>query len=171
MNRLLPLVLLMLAGAGPLLAQRPAWQVRLQRPYSLAYGREWDPAWGPGWGVQVERRQPIGNRAGWLVGLEASQAGWGNQVLAKGGLALRVFETGRWGGDVRGYAMPGVALFRPRPLLAYRVGVEGVLAYRVGRRLRLVVGFGVAYADCPAYGRYSAVRTYTELPLFFGVGW
>jgi hypothetical protein len=165
-------LLLLTAFGLSFAANAQTWQVRIQRFYSLRYQNESDPAWA-GWGGQVERRQAFGPtaRLGWLVGAEVSQAGWGSQALAKVGLSQTYLATRRWNGDFRIYAMPGVALFRPRSLFAYRVGLEGQVAYRFGKRLQLVGGVGLSYADCPAYADYGAVHRFVDLPLHVGLQW
>lgn len=157
-------------GAPPLFAQTSELQVRLQRLGSLRYNDFSDPGWN-GWGLQAEYNRRGTNQLGWLIGAESGYTGWGNQVLAKGGVQYRLANSRHWTSTVRVYGMPGVALFRPRPLFAYRVGTELTMAYTFTRRFGLLAAVGLAYGAAPAYKRYALINRYVDVPLSLGVQW
>ena len=157
-------------GAAPLLAQTSAVQVRVQRLGSVRYNTVTDAGWN-GWAVQAERSQFGTNRLGWLAGAEVGYTGWGNQLLAKGGIQYALLRSSRLTSTARLYAMPGLALFRPRSLFAYRAGGEVVGSYALGNRLGLLAAAGLAYSACPAYKRYGTISRYWDVPLSVGIQW
>ncbi len=157
-------------SAAPVFAQSSAFQVRIQRLGSVRYNTVNDLAWN-GWALQVERSHTAVNRFGWLAGVEAGYTGWGNQVLAKGGVLYSLTNSPRLASSVRLYAMPGAVLFRPQPLFTYRLGGEAVVAYKTGRRLGVLAVAGIAYSACPAYERYGRISRYVDVPLSIGVQW
>jgi hypothetical protein len=157
-------------AATSLKAQQVASQLRVQRLGSLYYNQVADAGWN-GWGLQVERSRMGTGRIGWLVGAELGYTGWGNQLLAKGGGQFRLMSSPRWMSSVRLYAMPGVALFRPRLLFTYRVGTEAVVVYKFSARFGLMASAGLAYSACPTYKDYGRINRYIDVPLSIGVQW
>jgi hypothetical protein len=157
-------------SVSPLLAQTSTWQLRVQRLGSLRYNDVADAGWN-GWALQAERSQIGANRLGWLAGAEAGYTGWGNQLLAKGGIQYALVQSTRITGTARLYAMPGIALFRPRSLFTYRAGAEVVVGYSLGKRMGLMAAAGLAYSACPAYKQYGAISRYLDVPLSVGIQW
>lgn len=155
---------------APLFAQTSEFQLRVQRLGSLRYNNVSDLGWN-GWGVQAEHNRMGANRLGWLVGIESGYTGWGNQALAKGGVQYRLVESPHWSGCVRAFGMPGVALFRPRPLFAYRTGAELIVAYTFTRRFGVLAAAGLTHSAVPGYERYGGINRYVDVPLSLGVQW
>ncbi|WP_194776885.1 hypothetical protein [Pararhodonellum marinum] len=100
------------------------------------------------------------------TGLEYGFNGISHYVFAKGAYHyVNTISDSRWWYSAGGQIFQGMALFRPSPLYMGGLGVEASINYQLRPKLALGLSMGLRHYGSPAYGKYSQVNRFWDLPI------
>ena len=131
---------------------------------SPMYNGQWDPAVG-GASVAVDARFP-GRAFGARVGLEAGVEGLGFQLLMPLRLERILWRDGnRLSLSANVAVIPGLAMFRPAPLLMIGAGAGIGLSWYWSEAWGLEAEVGLRYGTCPEYSSRVAPYSVVTVPV------
>jgi hypothetical protein len=110
---------------------------------------------------------PLQGEAGVEAG--ASPIGWQVLFPLRAGISLPLAPFSL---DILAEAAPGLALFRPSPLLMVAAGALARAAWEILPGFALYLSVGARWTLCPAYGDFTGVAySSIDLPAVIGVRW
>jgi hypothetical protein len=152
------LVFLILSGASFLHAQ----DVQISLKYAQGiYHHSWD-VYNGGAEISADYSFSLDNII-IETGINYRTIQWGNQVTASLSMAKSLGSRIEIGAEMQ----HGLALFYPKSLYAFSVGLKSAYEFMHNEKLSIGVSLELRYSHCPAYKNYGQIYHVTEIP--FGI--